>query len=86
MKHVMEVKGHKAVVEFDADIGMFRGEFLGLNGGADFYADNVAGLAHEGEKSLSAFLELVRKKVLNRLAGFPGVLTCVSIRKPMRRP
>ena len=36
MKNIMEIDGHKAVISFDPDIGMFRGEFLGLSGGADF--------------------------------------------------
>ncbi len=40
----MEINGYKAVIQFDPDIDMFRGEFVGLNGGADFYAHDVAGL------------------------------------------
>lgn len=49
MNNVMEIGGHRAVIQFDPEIGMFRGEFLGLNGGADFYADSVAGLQQEGK-------------------------------------
>ena len=29
----MEIDGYRAVIEFDPDIDMFRGEFLDLNGG-----------------------------------------------------
>ena len=36
---------------------MFRGEFVSLNGGADFYAKDVEGLFREGEISLKVFLE-----------------------------
>ena len=36
MKNVMEINGVKAVIAFDPEINMFRGEFVGLNGGADF--------------------------------------------------
>ena len=72
MKNVMEISGHKAVVAFDPDIGMFRGEFLGLNGGADFYADSVDGLALEGEKSLAAFLELCEEKGIEPIRKFSG--------------
>ena len=36
---------------------MFRGEFTGLNGGADFYADSVEALRKEGQISLNIFLE-----------------------------
>ena len=44
----MEIDGFKAVIQFDPAIDMFRGEFVGLNGGADFYAPDVAGLKREG--------------------------------------
>ena len=42
MKNIIEIDGQKAVVSFDPDINMLRGEFLGLSGGADFYAADVA--------------------------------------------
>jgi predicted HicB family RNase H-like nuclease len=57
MKNIMEIEGQKAVIAFDPDIEMFRGEFIGLNGGADFYAKDVEGLAKEGAISLRIFLE-----------------------------
>jgi predicted HicB family RNase H-like nuclease len=37
---------------------MFRGEFVGLNGGADFYAADIEGLRREGDLSLKVFLEM----------------------------
>ena len=37
----MEIEGYRAVIQFDPDIDLFRGEFVGLNGGADFYAPDV---------------------------------------------
>lgn len=43
---------------------MLRGEFVGLNGGADFYADNVADLHREGMTSLQTFLEVCREQGL----------------------
>ena len=58
----MTIGGHRAVSQFDPETGMFRSEFLGLNGGADFYADSVAGLQREGEASLRTFLDLCREK------------------------
>ena len=36
--NTMTISGYQAVIAFDPDIQMFRGEFAGLNGGADFYA------------------------------------------------
>ena len=38
MKNTIDINGHRAVVAFDPEINLFRGEFTGLNGGADFYA------------------------------------------------
>ena len=57
MKNVMMFDGYTAIISFDPDIEMFRGEFVGLNGGADFYAPDVAGLQREGRLSLRIFLE-----------------------------
>ena len=58
MKNVMTIDGQRAVIEYDPDIEMFRGEFVGLNGSADFYAKNISGLKQEGKTSLKAFLQL----------------------------
>lgn len=55
--NTMSINGYQAVIAFDPDIQMFRGEFVGLNGGADFYAKDVDGLRREGEISLKVFLE-----------------------------
>mgnify|MGYP001020478281 CR=1 FL=1 len=52
MKNILTINNHKAVVSFDPDINMFRGEFADLNGGSDFYSDTVEGLYQEGVKSL----------------------------------
>ena len=40
MNNVMTINGYLAIIMYDPDIEMFRGEFLGLNDGADFYAKN----------------------------------------------
>jgi len=58
MKNVMEISGVKAVIAFDPEINMFRGEFVGLNGGADFYSTDIDGLRREGETSLKVFLDM----------------------------
>ena len=58
MKNVMEFDGgYKAVIAYDPEIEMFRGEFAELNGGADFYAADLEGLRREGVESLRIFLE-----------------------------
>jgi len=58
MMNTMEINGYKSVIQYDPEIEMFRGEFIGLNGGADFYANDIDGLRKEGEASLNVFLEM----------------------------
>lgn len=58
---MMEIDGYKAIVTYDPDIEMFRGEFIGLNGGADFYAKDVDGLKKEGATSLKVFLDMCKE-------------------------
>ena len=63
MKNVMDFEGgYKAVISYDQDLEMFRGEFIGLNGGADFYAKDPEGLKREGAISLRVFLEACAEK------------------------
>ncbi|HRQ38282.1 MAG TPA: type II toxin-antitoxin system HicB family antitoxin [Chloroflexota bacterium] len=61
MMNIMEIDGYRAVVQYDPDIDMFRGEFIGLNGGADFYAKDIDSLRREGETSLKVFLEMCQE-------------------------
>ncbi|MCE2486209.1 MAG: type II toxin-antitoxin system HicB family antitoxin [Desulfurellaceae bacterium] len=61
MKNMTEINGYWALIQFDPGIDMFRGEFVGLNGGADFYARDIAGLKAEGEASLKVFLAMCRE-------------------------
>lgn len=58
MMNLMEIDGVKAVIQYDPEIEMFRGEFIGLNGSADFYARDIEGLKREGATSLKVFLEM----------------------------
>ena len=61
MRNTMEIEGYRAVIQFDPDIEMFRGEFTSLNGGADFYAREIASLRREGQASLKVFLDMSRE-------------------------
>jgi len=72
MRNVMEITGEKAVITFDPDIEMFRGEFIGMIGGADFYANNVQDLVEEGRKSLEVFFELCKEKGIEPHRQFSG--------------
>ena len=61
MNNLMDFDGFKAVINLDPEIEMFRGEFINLNGGADFYATNIEDLHKEGKLSLDIFLEMCKK-------------------------
>lgn len=74
MKNIMTIDGHKAVIQFDPDIGMFRGEFTGLSGGADFYAVDVKGLKREGSASLRVYFDTCVKRSIDPLAKASGAL------------
>ncbi len=60
--NTMTINGYRAMITFDPDLEMFRGEFMGLNGGADFYAVDVEGLKCEGAISLRVFLEACKRR------------------------
>ncbi len=72
MNNVIEIDGEKAVITFDPEIQRLRGEFVGLNGGADFYAESVGDLIAEGRKSLSVFRDMCREKGLEPSRKFSG--------------
>ena len=61
MNNVVTIGGYQAVIAYDPDLQMFRGEFTGLNGGADFYAKDVKGLAREGKASIKIFVEACKE-------------------------
>jgi len=72
MINTMTIDGYDAVIQYDPDIKLFRGEFIGLNGGADFYAKSVEGLEKEGRKSLKVFLEMCAEKGIEPRKSFSG--------------
>ena len=57
MINTMELNGFQAIIKYDPEIEIFRGEFLGLNGGADFYANDIDGLKQKRITSLNVFLD-----------------------------
>lgn len=72
MNNVMIIDGHKAVIQYEPETDVLRGEFIGLNGGADFYADNVADLHQEGMASLQTFLEVCREQGVEPYKHYSG--------------
>lgn len=70
--NVMTVEGYNAKIEYDPDTDLFRGEILGLTGGADFYGRNPRELRAEFRKSLRVFLEVCREKGIEPRRSFSG--------------
>jgi predicted HicB family RNase H-like nuclease len=70
--NVMTVDDYHATIEFDPDLDLFRGEILGLNGGADFYGKNPKELRAEFRRSLAVFLEVCAEKGIEPKRHFSG--------------
>lgn len=70
--NTITIDGYQAVISFDPDIQLFRGEFVGLNGGADFYASDVQGLKVEGQKSLNVYLDACKRRGLEPRKHYSG--------------
>lgn len=70
--NLLTIGNQRAVVTYDPDTDMLRGEFVGLNGGADFYANDIPSLKLEGAKSLAAFLEVCKENGIEPVRHFSG--------------
>ena len=69
---IMRVDDFQAKIVYDPDLDLFRGEILGLNGGADFYGKNPKELRAEFKKSLNTFLDVCREKGIEPRRHFSG--------------
>jgi len=72
MNNIMTIDGQKAVISYDPEINLFRGEFIGLNGSADFYGSDVASLEAEGSLSLKVFLETCKDEGITPFKSYSG--------------
>ena len=70
--NIMTVEGHRAKIDYDPELDMFRGEILGLNGGADFYGKTLDELRSEFKKSLEVFLEVCKEKGIAPYKKYSG--------------
>ncbi len=70
--NLMTMDGYQAKIEYDADLDLFRGDILGLNGGADFYGKNPQELRTEFKKSLETFLQVCLEKGIEPRRNFSG--------------
>ena len=70
--NLLEIEGFQATVQYDSEIEMFRGEFIGLTGGADFYATDIKGLRREGKASLVTYLKMCSEKGIAPCKHYSG--------------
>ena len=70
--NMMTIDGYNAKIEYDAEIDVFRGEILGLTGGADFYGKTPKELRAEFRKSLTVFLEVCQEKGIEPRRNYTG--------------
>lgn len=70
--NMMTLDGFSAKIEYDADLDVFRGEILGLSGGADFYGKNPKELRTEFKKSLRVFLDVCHEKGIEPRRSYSG--------------
>lgn len=70
--NLMSLDGYSAKIEYDSDVDQFRGEILGLNGGADFYGKTPRELRSEFKKSLTVFLQVCEEKGIEPRRNFSG--------------
>ncbi len=70
--NILSLEGYQAKIAYDAELDMFRGEILGLNGGADFYGRTPEELRTEFRKSLQVFLEVCQEKGIKPRRHYSG--------------
>ena len=70
--NIMEINDYRALIQYDPEIELFRGEFIGLNGGADFYASDIEGLKKEGAISLKVFLQMCIEEGVEPKKNYSG--------------
>ena len=70
--NVMTVDDYHARIEYDPELDLFRGEILGLSGGADFYGKNPKELRTEFKRSLQVFLKVCSEKGIEPRRHYSG--------------
>ena len=70
--NIMRLDGYRAKIEFDEELDLFRGEILGLIGGADFYGKNPEELRTDFKQSLDIYLQVCREKSIEPRRKYSG--------------
>jgi predicted HicB family RNase H-like nuclease len=70
--NLMNVDGYHAKIDYDEETDQFRGEILGLSGGAYFNGSSPEELRQEFKKSLYVFLEACKEQGLEPRRHYSG--------------
>lgn len=70
--NLMTVDGYNARIEYDPETDMFRGEVLGLTGGADFAGSSPHELRQEFKNSLAVYLQVCAEKGIDSRRAICG--------------
>ena len=70
--NLMNVGGYHAKIDYDEETDQFRGEILGLSGGADIYGSSPEELRREFKKSLDIFLEVCKEQGIKPRRHYSG--------------
>ena len=68
----VNVDGYHAKIDYDEETDQFRGEILGLSGGADFYGSSPEELRREFKKSLDVFVEVCKEQGIEPRRQYSG--------------
>jgi predicted HicB family RNase H-like nuclease len=68
----MNVDGYHAKIEYDEAADQFRGEILGISGGANFYGSSPDELRSKFKKSLEIFLEVCKEQGIEPRRQYSG--------------
>ena len=69
---LMSLDGYQARITYNPESDQFRGEILGLSGGAEFYGSNPDELRREFKQSLEVYLEVCRERGVAPRKQFSG--------------
>jgi|SRR5699024_4415948 len=69
---IMHLGKYKAKIEYDEETDTFRGEILGLTGGADFYGRTPEELRAEFKQSLNVYLEVCKEQGIEPFRHYSG--------------
>jgi predicted HicB family RNase H-like nuclease len=70
--NLMNVDGYQAKIEYDEETDQFRGQILGISGGADFYGSSPDDVRPEFKNSLEVFLEVCKEQGIEPLRQYSG--------------